>query len=151
VIYLAVVSFVLLVVSGFFYNILLGWSKFNSRSEISYNVNFIEKNLGFYIREAQAIQNLSPETLVLLLPMAQTITFHFDTTQQKLTRQQNSDPAVDLNTDKVAVRGSFSNLSHYPRSRNILVNLEITLKNPGQGPRWQDKVTTELSFELRSR
>lgn len=151
VIYLAIVSFVLLVVSGFFYNILLGRSKFSARSEIAYNANFAQKKLAFYIQQAQSLQSVSPQTLVLNLPLTQTVTFDFDAARQKLTMQEGSGPVVDLNTDKVAVSGSFSDLSYSRRSRNILVNLKILTKSSNPAPFWQNETDFKLSFELRSK
>lgn len=151
VIYLTIVSFVLLVVSGFFYNILLGRSKFSARSEIAYNANFVEKKLAFYIKQARSLQSVNSQILVLNLPLLQTVTFNFDAARQKLTMQESSGPVVDLNTDKVAVSGSFFDLSYFQRSRNILVDLKILTKNSNPALFWQNETDFKLSFELRSK
>lgn len=151
IVYFAVVSFVLLAISVFYYNILLGKNKFSVKSEVSYNANFIANNLSYYIHQAKNIQSLTPTTLTLQIPGSSNVTFNFDATNQKLTFQQGLGPVFDLNTNKVTVTGDFNNLSHYQRSKNILLNLNISSKNPTNSPYWQAEFKTRISFELRAK
>jgi prepilin-type N-terminal cleavage/methylation domain-containing protein len=150
IVYLGIVSIILVSISYLIIDIISGQSKSNAGQEVNYNIRLINNYLVRDIGAASAIVSLSASNLVLD-SVGNTITYNFDAINKKLTRQLNSDSPVDLNTNKVEIVGSFTDLSYLNRAKNIKVNLTVDFKNPGNLPDYRYSFPAEFSVELRGR
>jgi len=150
IIYLAIVSIILISISYLILDILGGQVKSYANQEVNHNLRFISNNLIKDIKKAQDIGSLASDTLALTMP-GDDITYNFDSIDNKITRQLGVATPVDLNTNRVEVLGSFSDLSYLSRAKNVGINLEINYKNPGNLPDYNASTTAEFAVELRGR
>ncbi|MFA5022376.1 MAG: type II secretion system protein [Patescibacteria group bacterium] len=150
IIYLGIVSIILVSISYLMLDILAGQTKNYGTQEVSQNLRFISNNLIRDIESAQDITSLSSDTLVLVKG-GQSLTYSFDLVNDNLTRQLGAGQPEILNSNRLEVTGSFSDLSYLGRTKNVGVSLFLNYKNPGNLPDYNASTTFNFSVELKGR
>lgn len=150
VIYTAIVTVVLLVISSFIIDIMSSKSKAMAIQEVNQNGRFIINKISIEARKAKSIVSLASNSMTLSYPSSSNEIFSFDTGNKKITMQIGSNPAVDLSTNDVEITsGSFTDLSSR-HSKNVKVSFTVAYKNIGGGNQFDYSKTFETTLELRA-
>lgn len=148
IIYIGIVSIILVSISYLVLDIISSQTKAYAHLEVQQNLRFVQKIMSNDIKAAQDFSIPSADTLVL---DGGAITYNFDGSFNKITRQIGVESPVDLTTDEVVVTGNFSNLSYNDRTRNVRVYLDISYKNPENLSDYQASQAADFTVELRGR
>ena len=150
ILYIAIVSVFLVSVSYLVIDIMGSQTKSASYEDVTYYQNFIVDQLARDVRQANDITTLTAQTLVLAVPGG-LVTYNFDSTYNRLTRQVGSGSVQSLASDAMAVSGSFANQSFMNRSKIVGVELFIATLNPGSRKDFTVTSSVTAAFELRGR
>jgi len=152
-IYIAIFVSLLVLIFGFFWDIIFSNLKENSYQEIQENGRFLMFRISKEIKRAKSINFPSPENQgsYLSLEMADsslnpTI---FDLQDGKIRISQGTSSLYFLTTDLVKVENlSFFNLS-YPQTPGIIrVEIKVLPLNPASFPTYQSSIIFKSSFSL---
>jgi competence protein ComGC len=148
-IYIAIISSVLVLTSGFLWNIVFGNIKETAYQEVQQNGRFALTKIIQETKKATSINSPPPGDSAnsLSLEMADpdlnpTI---FDLTDGKLRITQGTSDPIDLTTDRVIVSNLlFINLSYEGTPGTIRIEMEISHSNPA------GRAEYEASIDLKS-
>ncbi|RJR31597.1 prepilin-type N-terminal cleavage/methylation domain-containing protein [Candidatus Parcubacteria bacterium] len=149
IIYIGIVSIILVSVSYLVLEVLSSQSKSYAYLETEQNFRFVQELITTDIKKADDFFVPDDQTLTLYSG-TDVINYHFDPLK-KITRQKNSEPIFDINTDEVEVQGSFSDYSFLGRSRQVRVNLTINNKNTSGLSDFSALKTAAFAVEIRRR
>jgi len=152
-IYIAIVGVILVLITGFFWNIALGYIKENSYQELQQNGRFALMKMKQEIKKAKSIISPTPGFSVnsLSLEMANpslnpTI---FDLSGGKLRIKQGTNPFYDLTTDRVVISNlQFTNLSYTETPGTIRIEMEMRHLNPGGLSAYQAAINFKTTVSL---
>lgn len=150
IIYISIVGIILVSISYLILDIISGQTRGYASNDVNQNIRFISSILTKDIKAAQDISSIAADTLVLTMP-GDDITYNFDALNNKLTRQLGIATAEDINSTRVDVSGSFTDLSYLTRAKNITIELIVEYKNPSNLPDYNASTTVNFSVELRGR
>ncbi len=150
IIYLAIVGIILTSISYLILDILGGQTKNYANQDINQNLRLITGILVKDIKTAEEIVSLDSETLVLRSG-GDDITFNFDGSNQDITKQIGAGQTVQLNSSRVEVSGSFTDLSYDDRTKNVGINLLFNYYNPSGLADYNASATADFTVELRGR
>ncbi|MBI3291074.1 prepilin-type N-terminal cleavage/methylation domain-containing protein [Candidatus Falkowbacteria bacterium] len=150
IIYIALVSMILVSISFLILDIMAGQTGSVADQDVNQNMRFISNYLSKDIKAAEDIVSLTVKSLVLAVP-GDDIAYSFDDAAKIITRQVGSAAPDILNSNRIEVIGSFTDLSYLNRSHNVGVNLTIIYKNPGNRPEFNASTTANFSVELMGR
>ena len=131
IIYVTLVSGILTTMSYLILNLIDGQINIVSETEVNYNVRFIRQLLERDVHAAQSLSVVGSDELTLQTPGG-ILTYRFDATEQKLTRQLDANPPVDVSSDEVLLSGSFSDVGFPGRTATVQADVQIDYRNPGQ-------------------
>lgn len=152
-IYIAIVGLILVLMVGFFWDIILVNIKEDSYQEVQQNGRFALDRIEKEIKKASGIN--SPVmgnsayslSLVMANPSLNPTIFDLNNGQLRIT-QGNSSP-VELTTDQVIVTNlQFTNLSYQNTPGTIRIEMTIENLNPENRPEYEASINLESSFSL---
>jgi len=152
-IYIAILASVLVLITGFFWNIALGYIKENSYQELQQNGRFALTKMSQEIKKAKSIISPAPGFSVnsLSLEMANpalnpTI---LDLSSGKLRITQGTGPSYELTTDRAIVNNlQFTNLSYNNTPGTIKIELGLNHLNPGGLSEYQASINLTTTVSL---
>ena len=151
IIYLAIVSVILVVISYLLIDILQGQTKSLAILEVQQNLRFALSKIEKDIRSAKNIISVSGNVLTLDDISGNQIVLTIDPITKKISRKFGGNSPVDLTTNQVEITGGFSDWSFGERSKNIGIYLNISYKNPDNLLQYQANQTIQEAIELRGR
>ncbi|MDX9892843.1 MAG: prepilin-type N-terminal cleavage/methylation domain-containing protein [Patescibacteria group bacterium] len=150
IIYLAIVAIILTTISYLILDILGGQTKNYANQEINQNLRLITGILVKDIKAAEEIVSLDSKTLILRAD-GDDITFNFDDSNQDITKQIGAGQTARLNSSRVEVSGSFTDLSYDDRTKNVGISLLFNYYNPSGMADYNASTTVDFTVELRGR
>jgi len=152
-IYIAIVGTILVLMTGFFWNIALGYIKENSYQELQQNGRFALMKMEQEIKKARGIIAPMPGSTAnnLSLEMANpslnpTI---FDLNEGKLRITQGTNPFYELTTDRVVVGNlQFTNLSYTETPGTVRIEMVLSHLNPGGLIEYQASINLTTTVSL---
>jgi prepilin-type N-terminal cleavage/methylation domain-containing protein len=152
-IYIAILSLVLVSITGFFLNIISGDIKESSYQEVQQNGRFAMAKITQEIKKAIGINipvlgsSSSSLSLVMATPgLNPTI---FDISGGKLRITQGSSAPVELTTDQVIVNNlQFTNLSYVGTPGTIRVEMTVNNLNPANKSEYHASLDLKTSTSL---
>lgn len=152
-IYIAIISSILVLMTGFFWNIVWGNIKENSYQEVQQNGRFALTKIIQETKKATGINTPTPGSSgnYLSLAMANpnlnpTI---LDLSAGKLRITRNGSPPIELTTDRVIVTNlQFTNLSYAGTPGTIRIEMTINHSNPGNLMEYQASINLKSTVSL---
>ena len=138
-IYIAIISLVLVSVTGFFWNIVSGNIKENSYQEVQQNGRFVITKITQEIKKAiginSPVQGSSDNSLSLIMSEPNLNPTIFDVSGGKLRITQGASAPIELTTDQIRVSNlQFTNLSYLNSPGTLRVEIALENLNPsGKG------------------
>lgn len=161
-VYIAVLSIVVLAVSGFFLWIVRSDGKARAVWEVSDNARRVTEILALEIKEAKNIYTptsvfstssgqLSLET-EKYLPQGETETYiDFFLCEKRLCLKKEGQGPVALTSEQVEVNNlEFNLIAATSTAPSVRINLKIDYKNPAENPEYQASFNTTTTISVRS-
>jgi Tfp pilus assembly protein PilW len=145
--YIAIISLVLVSVTGFFWNIASGNIKEKSYQEVQQNGRFAIAKMTQEIKKAIGINSPTPgssaNSLSLIMPDSNLNPTIFDVSGGKIRITQGASAPIELTTDQVLVSNlQFTNLSYLNTPGTLRV--EMTLENLNPSGKSEYKASLDL-------
>ena len=152
-IYIAIVGSILVLMTGFFWNIVFGSVKENSYQEIQQNGRFAMTKITQEIKKANEINNPLPGNSADFLSLAManpdfnpTI---FDLNEGELRITQGTTGSFELTTDRVIVSNLlFTNLSYPDTPGTIRIEMRINHLNPANRSEYEALIDFKSTVSL---
>jgi len=152
-IYIAIVSSILVLMSGFLWNIVFGDIKENAYQEVQQNGRFALTKISQEIKKATGINNppagSSANSLSLVMadpPLNPTV---FDVADGKLRITQGTAGPYELTSDAVIVSNlQFTNLSYLNTPGTIRIEISIEYLNPSGRMEYQASINLKSTVSL---
>ena len=133
--YIAILGIVLVLITGFFWNIILGYIKENSYQELQQNGRFALTKITQEIRKAKSIniptQGGVSDSITLEMANSQENPTIFDLDNGKLIITKGSGVSSEITTDRIVVSNlKFTNLSYDNTAGTIRIELDLEHINP---------------------
>lgn len=153
IIYITIVALVLILVTGFLWNVILGIIKEVSYQEIQQNARFALTKIAQEIRRADGVNTPSPGQSTSLLSLSMknsdlnpTI---FDLSDGKLRITQGKADPKFLTSDQVRVtKLLFTNLSYSDTPGTIRIEMTIEYFNPSNLSQYQASINLKSTISL---
>jgi len=154
-IYIAIVSSILVLMSGFLWNIVFGNIKESSYQEVQQNSRFaltkITQETKKAIRINSPLPGFSSDTLSLTMAATNLNPIVFDVADGKLRITQGISGPLELTSDRVIVSNlQFTNLSYPNTPGTIRIEMEISHLNPGNRMEYQASINLKSTVSLFS-
>ena len=152
--YLAIVSFFVVSITGLAWNVVSDKSKNDALAVVNDNSQVVAARIGKTIRAAKQISSPSAKgesasSLSLLMPNDTTTTFNISNNRLQII-EGSSDP-VYLTSSKAVIQNlEFTNLSRDGTIGNIRVQLNISRYNPNQETELAAEIDIDTCFSLRN-
>lgn len=149
-IYIAILGVVLVVITGFFWNIALGYIKESAYQELQYNGRFALTKITQEIRRAKSIidplQGSTSNRLVLeMLDNSQEV---FELDQGNLVVVKNNNKA-SITTKQVVIDNlNFANMSNDNDFGIVKIDINLSYSNPGKIPAYQADINLSTTVSL---
>lgn len=152
-IYMAILGSVLVLMTGFFWNIALGYTKENSYQELQQNGRFALTKMSQEIKMAKRIispaPGLSATSLSLEMANASLNPTIFGLNEGKLRIIQGTNPPYELTTDRAIVSNlKFTNLSYDNTPGTVRIEIELNHFNPGGFTAYQANINLITTVSL---
>jgi prepilin-type N-terminal cleavage/methylation domain-containing protein len=152
-IYISILASILVLMVGFFWNIIFGNIKETSYQEVQQNGRFALTKMFQEIRKATKINAPSPGSSANFLSLAMTDPdlnpTVFRLKDGKLTISQGGNPAIELTTDRVIVANLlFTNLSYEDTPGTIRIEIEISYLNPSGRSEYEASINLKSTVSL---
>jgi len=152
-IYTAIISLVLVSITGFFWNIASGNIKENSYQEVQQNGRFAMTKITQEIKKAIGINNPVPgssaNSLSLTMPEPNLNPTIFDVSEGKLRITQGASVPIELTTDQVLVSNlQFTNLSYLNTPGTIRIEMTLENLNPSGKTEYKASIDLKTSVSL---
>jgi Tfp pilus assembly protein PilW len=152
-IYIAIISLVLVSITGFFWNIVLGNIKENAYQEVQQNSRFALTKITQQIKKAIGINNPLPGTsassLSLIMQDSNLNPTIFDVSEGKLRIIQGASAPIELTTDQIRVSNlQFTNLSYLNTPGTLRVEMTLENLNPSGKTEYQASLDLKTSVSL---
>ena len=152
-IYVAILGSILVLLSGFFWNIISANIKENSYQEVQQNGSFSLIKMTQEIKKAKSIISPLPgstsDSLSLEMQNPNLNPTIFDLAEGKLRITRGSNPPIELTTDRVVVSNLiFRNLSYSKSPGTIRIEIKIEHSNPGGKIEYQALINLKTSVSL---
>ena len=150
-IYIGILGFILVIMTGFFWNIALGYIKENSYQELQQNGRFVLTTITQETRQAKRIvlptQGASSDSLALEMPdLSQTV---FSLRDGKIIIVKNGSEPVELTTDRIIVSNlKFTNMSYDNAPGTLRIEVDFDHFNPGSIPAYQSSISLTTTISL---
>ena len=149
-IYITILGLVLIVITGFFWNIALGYVKENSYQELQQNGRFVLAKISQEIRRAKNVTNpgigLSSNFLSLEMPDSNQLIFLVD--NGKLIMTKNGTDSI-LTTDRTVVELlEFNNMSYENTPGIVRIKIALSHANPGGMTAYQSDINLITTVSL---
>jgi len=151
--YVAIISLVLVSVTGFFWNITSGNIKEQSYQEVQQNGRFAMTKITQEIKKATGINNPIPgssaNSLSLIMSEPNLNPTIFDVSGGKLRITQGVSAPIELTTDQVVVSNlQFTNLSYLNTPGTIRVEMTLENLNPSGKSEYQASIDLKTTVSL---
>jgi Tfp pilus assembly protein PilW len=151
--YIAIISLVLVFVTGFFWNIASGNIKENSYQEVQQNGRFAMTKITQQIKKAIGINSptlgSSSNSLSLIMPDSNLNPTILDVSGGKLRITQGASAPIELTTDQVLVNNlQFTNLSYLNTPGTIRVEMTLENLNPAKKTEYQASIDLKTTISL---
>jgi len=151
--YIAIISLVLVFVTGFFWNIVSGNIKENSYQEVQQNGRFVMTKITQEIKKAIGINSpasgSSANSLSLIMSDSNLNPTIFDVSGGKLRITQGVLAPIELTTDQVLVSNlQFTNLSYLNTPGTLRVEMTLKNLNPSGKNEYQASIDLKTSVSL---
>ena len=150
-IYVGIVATILVVMSGFFWNIIFGNIKETSYQEVQQNGRFALTKITQEIKKAIGINSPLPgfSSNTLSLAMADASSTIFDLVDGRLRITQGSQGPFELTSDQVRVSNLlFTNLSYPNTPGTIRIEMTIEHLNPSGRMEYQASIELKTTVSL---
>jgi Tfp pilus assembly protein PilW len=152
-IYIAIISSILVLISGFFWNIIFGSIKENAYQEVQQNGRFVLTKITQEIKKATGINSPSAggsaNSLSLAMSSPSLNPTVFDLADGKLRITQGTNPPIELTTDEVIVSNlKFTNLSYEATPGTIRIEMTISYLNPANRTEYQASIDLKTTVSL---
>jgi prepilin-type N-terminal cleavage/methylation domain-containing protein len=154
-IYIAIVSLFLVLVSGFFWNIVFGNIKESSYQEVQQNGRFALTKIIQETKKSTGINSplpgFSSDTLSLTIAAANLNPTVFKLTNGKLTITKGNGGTYELTSDQVKVSNlQFTNLSYPNTPGTVRIEMTIEYLNPSGRMEYQASINLKSTVSLVS-
>jgi len=150
-IYMAILATILVLMSGFFWNIIFGNIKETSYQEVQQNGRFALTKITQEIKKATGINSplAGSSSDTLSLAMADALPTIFDLVNGKLRITQGSQGPFELTSDEVRVSNLlFTNLSYPNTPGTIRIEMTIEHLNPSGRMEYQASIDLKTTVSL---
>ena len=152
-IYMAILGSILAIMTGFFWNIALGYAKENSYQELQQNGRFVLTKMNQEIKKAKRINSPSPgfsaNSLSLEMANPNLNPTTFDLNGGKLRIIQGTNPPYELTTDRIIVNNlQFTNLSYDNTPGTVRIEIGMNHLNPGGLIEYQAAIGLKTTVSL---
>jgi len=152
-IYIAIVSSILVLISGFLWNIVFGNIKETAYQEVQQNGRFALTKISQEIKRATGINSPlaggSANSLSLAMADPNFNPTIFDLADGKLRITQGANPPIELTTDQVIISNlQFSNLSYEGTPGAIRIEMTISHLNPANRIEYQASIDLKTTVSL---
>jgi type II secretory pathway pseudopilin PulG len=152
-IYIAIVSSILVLISGLLWNIVFGNIKETAYQEVQQNGRFALTKISQEIKKATEINSPSPgssaNSLSLAMANPNLNPTVFDLADGKLRISQGTNPPIELTTDQVIISSlQFSNLSYEGTPGTIRIEMTISYLNPANRIEYQASIDLKTTVSL---
>jgi Tfp pilus assembly protein PilW len=152
-IYIAIVSSILVLISGFFWNIFFGGIKETAYQEVQQNGQFALTKITQEIKKATGINSPSPgnsaNSLSLAMANPNLNPTVFDLANGKLRITQGANPPIELTSNQVIVSNlQFSNLSYEGTPGVIRIEMTVYYFNPANRMEYQASIDLKSTVSL---
>lgn len=152
IIYVAIVAAILVLITGFFWNITFGNIKETSYQEVQQNGRFVLTKITQEAKKATGITspaNSGETSVSLSLSMADGSTTTFDVIDGKLRITQGTSGPYELTSDQVIVSNlQFTNLSYSDTPGTIRIEMAIEHFNPSGRTEYQASINLKSTVSL---
>jgi prepilin-type N-terminal cleavage/methylation domain-containing protein len=151
--YIAIISLVLVSVTGFFWNVVSGNIKENSYQEVQQNGRFVMTKITQEIKKAIGINSptlgSSANSLSLIMSDSNLNPTVFDVSGGKLRITQGASVPIELTTDQVVVSNlQFTNLSYLNTPGTLRVEMALENLNPSGKNEYRASIDLKTSVSL---
>ena len=155
IIYLAILVIILVLLSEFLWNIVLGSVKETANLEVQQNGRFTMAKISSEIKKAAGINypqpGISADSLSLIMADSQLNPTIFDVSAGKLRIARGTQGAYELTSDQVIVSNlRFANLSYPNTPGTIKIEMTIDYKNPENRSAYQASINLDSTVSLFS-
>jgi len=152
-IYIAIVSSILVLISGLLWNIVFGNIKETAYQEVQQNGRFALTKISQEIKKAIGINSPSPgnsaNSISLVMANPNLNPTIFDLADGKLRISQGTNPPIELTTDEVIVSNlKFTNLSYEATPGTIRIEMTISHLNPANRMEYQASIDLKTTVSL---
>ena len=150
-IYMGILATILVLMTGFFWNIIFGNIKETSYQEVQQNGRFALTKITQEIKKAIGINNPTPgfSSNTLSLAMADASSTIFDFADGKLRITQGTQGPYELTSDEVRVSNLlFTNLSYPNTPGTIRIEMTIGYLNPSGRMEYQTSIDLKTTVSL---
>lgn len=155
IIYIAIISFILVLTTGFLWDVIQGDIKETSYQEVQQNGRFVLTKIIQETKKATSINyplpGASADSLSLAMADPNLNPTLFDINQGKLRIIQGNSPSYELTTDRVIIENlQFTNLSYPGTPGTIRVEITINHLNPEGRAEYQASIDLKSTVSLVS-
>ncbi len=152
-IYTAIISLVLVLITGFFWNIVSGNIKENSYQEVQQNGRFVMTKITQEIKKAiginSPVQGFSANSLSLMMSDSNLSPTIFSVSGGKLMIVQGTSAPIELTTDQIVVSNlQFTNLSYSNTPGTLRVEITLESLNPAGKTEYQASIDLKTTVSL---